>query len=80
MPNSITITNILRQKVSIETPIEVQFWAQALKVNFQKIWGSISEQDSTIWHNSCGNFDESSIRTRLKSAQAQKSKQIINLY
>ena len=58
-------TVILLQPVWLETPIEVQIFTKMLKVIFSKVWGSSLRQYSIIWRNSCGNFDENSIRTRL---------------
>ena len=63
------ITVILPQPVWLETPIEVQFLTKVLKVIFSKVWGSVWGLYSTIWRNSCGNFDENSIRTRLAWSQ-----------
>ena len=77
------ITVILPQPVSRKTPIEVQFLTKVLKRIFPKVWNSVWGLYSTIWRNSCGNFDEKSIRTRLKrSRQHRKPKKtwIYNIY
>ena len=58
------ITVILPQAVSGKTPIEVQFLTKVLKRIFPKVWDSFPGQYSICWRNSCGNFNENSIRTR----------------
>ena len=45
-----------------EPPIKVQFLT---KVFFPKVWDSVWGLYSITWYNSCGNFDENSIQTRL---------------
>ena len=75
------ITVILPQPVWLETPIEVQFLTKVLKRIFPKVWDSVWGLYSTIWRNSCGNFDENSIRTRLAWSQEPNNQQnILNEY
>ena len=60
------ITVILPQPVSHKPIIEVRFLTKVLKSIFPKVWDSFPGQYLTIWRSFCGNFDDSSIRTRLE--------------
>ena len=76
-------TSILPQVVWLETPIEVQFSTKVLKRIFPKVWDPVWGLYSTIWRNSCGNFNYNSIRTRLKRSRHHRKSQktwIYNLY
>ena len=68
------ITVILPQPVWLETPIKVVCLTKVLKVIFSKVWDSFPGQYSTIWRNSCGNFDDNSIRTKLAWSQDPQNK------
>ena len=65
--------DILPQAVSRKTQIEVQFLTKVLKSIFSTVWDPILRQYSIISRNSCGNFDDNSIRTRLAWSREHRS-------
>ena len=66
-------TNILPQMVSHKTIIKVYVLTKVLNSIFPKVWNSFPAQYSIIWRNSCGNFDDNSIRTRLAWSQRARN-------
>ena len=67
------ITVILPQPVSHKPIIKVEFLTEVSISIFSKVWASVWGLYSTIWRNSCGNFHENSIRTRLKRSREHRN-------